>query len=256
MSDAQQPPVFGRRKDPVVVPSAQQEKAQGKPFATTGGKLASVLKTPWEKRDGRWKHEFEKLVSGASFKEVYPEIISPDGHRVCGVTVAEAGQPQAMKFSNMVKKATKAGLGIAIFTDIENMEPAFVFRHGQLTPVITDGALMPLGTRPGGEEGESVGGEAVYLSSNPSPNILPEATRAALREWLSRHYALHDVRILLRIAVSDPDRVSKTLGVLIDSRTPPSELPGEIMMGIYWYLPPDVAPGYFSRARWDEYFPL
>lgn len=256
MSDSQQPPVFGRRKDPVEVPSAPQEKAQGKPFASAGHKLVSLLRTPWEKRDGRWNHEFVNIVSDASFKEVFPELISPDGHRVYAVAVAEAGQPQAMKFANMVKKATKSGQGIAIFTDMENMEPAFVFKHGQLTPVITNGALLPLSTRPGGESGESTNREGVYLSSNPSPAVLPETTRAALREWLLRHYALENVRIQLRIEVSDPDNVSKTLGVLIDNRMPPSELPREIMLGIYWYLPPDIAAGYFSQARWDEYFPL
>lgn len=247
MSDSQEPPVFGRRKDPVAAP-----------FASAGNKLASLLRTPVDKRDGRWNHEFAGLVADACFLELYPELVSPEGHRVYAVTVAETGQQQAMKFSNLVKKATKAGHGIAIFTDSGGMEPAFVFKQGQLTPVIAHGALMPLGTRPAGETGESgVREGATVITANPSPTVLPEATRAALRDWLARCWELDNVRIILRMDFNDPGEAPvKTLGVLFGRNPPPDAPPRELMLGIYWYLPPDVAAGYFSHAKWNDYFPL
>ncbi len=254
------PRTFGRRKTPSTAtgnPSTAKpaETPSAKPHRSTSSKLTGLLKVNYAKRDGRWNHEFISLVIGASFKEVCPELVSPEGHRVYPVMPAEGGEPNAMKFPNLVKKATKAGLGIAIFTQ-KDMEPDFVFKHGQLTPYLVNNALMPLSTRPNAPAGEStIEAGAPYIVSNPSPQVLPTATRDALLKWLSHCHGISGIGICLRMDGIGPDMV-KTLGVDFGKKMPTEERMREVMLGICWYLPPDIAVGMYPDMKKSNYFPL
>lgn len=271
MNDSNPPRVFGRRKDPFpaenrsivqnlpskpAITKAEAGAGEGKNRKSASAKIADLLKTPWNARDGRWNHNFVTGIPDALFHELYPQIVSPEGHRVYAVTLAEAGAANAMKFSNMVKKATQSGLGIALFT-APGMEPDFVFKHGQLTPVITEGVLLPLSTRPGGGAGEyDIEEGTPYLVSDPAPPVLPHATRAALREWLDRRYGIVDMRICLRIDLPAPDAPVKTLALDFGGPAPAGEELRELMKGICWYLPPDIAAGTFSGLNKKDYFLL
>lgn len=257
MGDTPKP--FGRRKEILVNPEpepAPQQQPSPKAHISPGDKIIRLLRTPYDRRDGKWGYEFVQEIQGAFFKELYSEILSLEAHRAYGVQVLTKDEPGAMKFSNLVKKAVKSGRCIALFTE-KGMEPDFVFKHGQLTPFFSDGKLMPLSTRPFGASGEVHIPEGTsYIMANPSPKVLPEQTRAALRDWLDRRFLIQDATVTLRMDLISEDEVMKTLGVDFGGHFIPEENIREIMLGIYWYLPPDIAAGQFPDMNKKDFFPL
>ncbi len=242
-------PVFGKRKS-----AATAAPAPRAPFDYKSGaaKAIALLDTDWDDRDERWHDELTDLIQRLSFYELSNEAISPEGHRVYPVGLAEAQDVEARPFSSIVYKATDQGMSVAVFTP-GNTEPRFVFKLGQLIPYLNDGKLLPLSTRPAGGTGafEIPEGTPV-ITAHPGEKILPPKIRTALREWLDEYCGVTDAKICLRTDML-PGAPMQSMAFDFGPATFDDDTLRNVLRDLYWYMHPEVAPGVFSHIAPEQY---
>jgi hypothetical protein len=250
MSDNDKPRAsFGRR---VAPPRGANQPSNDR---SANDSLRALLKTPRDRRNEAWGHAFLECVVEATFVESCEELTNAEGHRAYAVAVAN-GEAAALAFAAVVRKAVDAGRALVLFAG-DDGQPDFVFTHGELSPYVASGALMPLHTKPVGSVGSSDAAPgAAYITSNPAAGVLPPATRAALRAWLAKHRGLTEVRICLRFDNVTSAETEKTLAIDAGSLPADDAALRELMRDIHWYLPPDIAVGVFSGMAKDRYFAL
>lgn len=250
MSDTDKPRAsFGRRTAP---PRGANQPSSNR---SANDSLRALLKTPKERRNEAWGNAFLECVVEATFVERCEELTNAEGHRAYAVAVAN-GEAAALTFAAAVHKAVKAGRALVLFAG-DDGQPDFVFTHGELSPYVASGALMPFATKPAGSVGPSdLAPGAAYITSDPAEGVLPSATRAALRAWLAKHRGLTDVRICLRFDNLTSAETEKTLAIDAGSLPSADDAVRELMRDIHWYLPPDIAVGVFSDTAKDRYFAL
>lgn len=219
-----------------------------------------MLNVQYEKRDGRWNHEFLELVYGAYFYELHPVSMSPDGFKVYPVCLAEKDDPGALSFAKAVGKAANAGWGLAIFSP-GNTEPRFVFTAGQISPYMAEGKFMPLSTRPAGPKGDfTIARDTPIITGNPSPKLLPKPVRKEICAWLLENYNIAKPQVCLQMidpaAMDENDELIRSIAFHFEDVWLDSNTLGQIIGKLYWFMPPDIATASIPGLSPDYYHPL
>ncbi len=268
MVDSSKRPVFGRRKSVDKAPSPPEvttavasvsAKKDASPLPPIS-KLSELLKIPYDRRGDIWNTEFEEHIFGGWFYELEAWQMGPDQHNYHTVCLAKEGEPNAMKFQKMGKKAMNNGLGISIFSP-GNAKPDFVFTLGELIAVAMQKTLLPLSISAKQSQHAVIVDNAMLVEGDPivfagqvPPDWMPEPARKAMREYLAKRYGIKAVSVQSRTEMEDEQIVYQ--GIIFNFPIKPDCDLNYLMEDLYWYIRPGVRAAMLMGPSLLTFYPL
>ncbi len=199
--------------------------------------LDNLFSVKKESRDDGWRRTFLENVADASFSCGNPQVITgPDSYPYFQLNIPEPNKPfQCFVIRHMKDDfLMKSGVGVVI--NRAKGAPDWVFSYGDIVNFHIRNEFYTTPVNRNLEKQEVIKEKEQVLVGQPSETVLPNLTRAVLREHLKR-YGIQDCKILLM----NRKKADGILQELVFNLTPDhfgSEQKYQgVMQSMAWFLP-------------------
>lgn len=249
--------VFKKKRQPEIIEQTSVEEPYLGDLEKTQ-LIFELLNIPRENRGEEWQKSFLENIVHASFRCGDPQIITgPDGFPYFQLLMPQPNERFQCYVIDRMKDDFLLASGYGVVINPEGGQPEWVLSYGDILNLHLTGSFYTTGPTlfSGAREDENITKDEKVLVGQPSESILPEMTRAILRQFLMNN-GVESPKVLLmsRKGNSDEEASQDLVFNLSPELFESEELFRSVTQHLSWFLPRHYSYAALSEEKLGDSF--